>query len=68
MKKESGNLSLNLEISKYDETTGVKAMFPAKISMELQFRSFFIDAGYWNKMVTQPLSMVTTPKPCPGPA
>ena len=65
--KESGNPSLNLEISKYDETTGAKAMFPAKISMELQFKSFFTDAGYWNKMVMQPLSTVTTPKPCPGP-
>lgn len=65
--KESGNLSLNLEISKYDETTGAKAMFPAKISMELQFKSFFTEAGYWNKMVMQPSSTVTTPKSCPGP-
>lgn len=55
------------EISKYDGTSGAKTMVLAKASTELQFVPCFGDAGYWNKMVVQPLSMVTTPEPCPGP-
>lgn len=47
------------EVSEYNETTGARAVFPAKTSLELQFWSFFTDAGYWNEVVTQPLSTVT---------
>lgn len=55
------------EISK-DEAAGAKAVLPTKTSTELQFSSFFGDAGCWNTAVAKPSSTVTTPGSSPGPA
>lgn len=56
------------EISKYDGTMGAKAMLPATASTELQFLPCLEMLAIGTKMVVQPLSTVTTPEPCPGPA